>query len=200
MGYCVNCHEINITIEPDKLMELGILLSKLDQASPTGYRWVEPGFTKSMNIVEIFDEWGYEVEQDLDGTVIFCCHNSDKWGDDEKLFEAIAPAVQDGSLAHFVGEDGEHWKYVFKNGKMEKRDGAIDFSELPEDQNEQVKYLLDMTTHMPEGPEKFSRWLGFIQGAMWSLGLRKIDEMKDDNRVSVQNGLEKAIEVLRSHS
>lgn len=30
--------------------------------------------------------------------------------------------------------------------------------------------------------EKAMRWLGFIQGAMWRMGLRTIDEMREDNR------------------
>jgi hypothetical protein len=30
--------------------------------------------------------------------------------------------------------------------------------------------------------DKANRWLGFIQGALWSLGVTSIDEMKDWNR------------------
>lgn len=30
--------------------------------------------------------------------------------------------------------------------------------------------------------EKASRWLGFIQGVLWTLGVYSIAEMKDDNR------------------
>ena len=30
--------------------------------------------------------------------------------------------------------------------------------------------------------EKGMRWLGFIQGALWSNGVRTIEEMKEDNR------------------
>lgn len=30
--------------------------------------------------------------------------------------------------------------------------------------------------------EKAMRWLGFLQGALWSLGVYSIDQMKDDNR------------------
>jgi hypothetical protein len=50
---------------------------------------------------------------------------------------------------------------------------------------------------MPEKPDKFNRWLGFIQGSMWALGVREIEQMKADNRVSSQNGLWKAQEVLK---
>ncbi|KKN81612.1 hypothetical protein LCGC14_0318910 [marine sediment metagenome] len=30
--------------------------------------------------------------------------------------------------------------------------------------------------------EEAMRWLGFIQGAMWRMGLRTIEELRDDNR------------------
>jgi len=30
--------------------------------------------------------------------------------------------------------------------------------------------------------DKANRWLGFVQGALWVLGDKTIDEMRDDNR------------------
>ncbi len=30
--------------------------------------------------------------------------------------------------------------------------------------------------------EKIMRWLGFVQGVLWSTGTYSIDQMKDDNR------------------
>ena len=33
-----------------------------------------------------------------------------------------------------------------------------------------------------ENMEKACRWLGFIQGVLWSQGIYSIDEMRDDNR------------------
>jgi len=34
----------------------------------------------------------------------------------------------------------------------------------------------------PADLEKAMRWLGFIQGVLWSTGTRSIDEMREDNR------------------
>lgn len=36
----------------------------------------------------------------------------------------------------------------------------------------------------PERLEKKFRWLGFIQGALWSMGLYTVDELKADNMPS----------------
>lgn len=33
-----------------------------------------------------------------------------------------------------------------------------------------------------EHVEKIMRWLGFVQGVLWSTGTYTIDQMKDDNR------------------
>jgi len=30
--------------------------------------------------------------------------------------------------------------------------------------------------------DKAMRWLGFVQGYLWSIGAAEIDDMKDDNR------------------
>ena len=34
----------------------------------------------------------------------------------------------------------------------------------------------------PNGFEKANRWLGFIQGVLWTSGVFSIDHMRDDNR------------------
>lgn len=64
-----------------------------------------------------------------------------------------------------------------------------------------IEYLLDMCRRMndPEVEQdepKYNRWLGFIQGGLYTLGLRTIEEMKADNRESTEHGLVKAKEVL----
>lgn len=55
-------------------------------------------------------------------------------------------------------------------------------------QVEQRQLVLNMvdelTSTIPETgvTEKVNRWLGFIQGTMWALGLRSINRMHDENR------------------
>lgn len=41
----------------------------------------------------------------------------------------------------------------------------------------------ELRKHLSGGKvEKAMRWLGFVQGVLWSLGVVSIEEMKDDNR------------------
>jgi hypothetical protein len=59
--------------------------------------------------------------------------------------------------------------------------------EKPMDRLDALAHISWMCDQIPgflaEGKdEKVNRWLGFIQGALWSLGIRTIDQMRDDNR------------------
>ena len=44
-------------------------------------------------------------------------------------------------------------------------------------------HLVWMLEQIPElDHDKAMRWLGFVQGALWAIGKKSIDEMKADNR------------------
>ncbi len=70
--------------------------------------------------------------------------------------------------------------------------GAVPFRDRsPETREGQLNHLRFMcdqtiveaqTATSPPEIEKAMRWLGFIQGAFFSLGIRTIDEMREDNR------------------
>lgn len=49
---------------------------------------------------------------------------------------------------------------------------------------ERSKHLEWMLTEIPkiEDPEKRARWIGFVQGHMWTLGVFSIDEMREHVR------------------
>ena len=41
-----------------------------------------------------------------------------------------------------------------------------------------IKFMLD---NLPEDMEKANRWLGFIQGVLWTRGIYTIDDMREHN-------------------
>lgn len=52
---------------------------------------------------------------------------------------------------------------------------------------ERLDHLLFMANETMALPsqgrrEKAMRWLGFVQGAVWEMGIRSIRDLKDDNR------------------
>lgn len=72
------------------------------------------------NFIEnYFMEFAYfRPEFDNDGNITNLMFEGEKYGWGEKeLFRKIAPYVKEESYIHMVGEDGEHWKWEFQDGK-----------------------------------------------------------------------------------
>jgi len=62
---------------------------------------------------------GYIPEADDDGNVIDLDFAGDKLAyDEDKMFQKIAPFVEDGSFIEMRGEDGAMWRWVFSDGKV----------------------------------------------------------------------------------
>lgn len=61
--------------------------------------------------------------------------------------------------------------------KAKKRDTGVKWYD-------DLNHVLSMLPTMAkmEDPDKFNRWLGFVQGFLWALDLRTIDDMRDDIR------------------
>lgn len=63
------------------------------------------------------------------------------------------------------------------------------------------KHLKGMILRMPnreDNPFKWNRWLGFMQGVVWMLGKRSIDELKQANKESLNAGLRDINDVLQT--
>ena len=90
------------------------------------YGWVndppEGGFT---NLVDAFAAWRYNADFAQNGDVFVSYFDGEKWGDDPTLYKAIAPFVSENAEIYCRGEDGCHWKYVFKNGEAKECSGKI---------------------------------------------------------------------------
>ena len=52
--------------------------------------------------------------------------------------------------------------------------------------------FIDTGLVIPEDVEKANRWLGFIQGVLWTTGVRTIDEMREDNRAQSPSEVEQS--------
>jgi len=50
----------------------------------------------------------------------------EKMGCEDEIFKAIAEFVEDGYI-EMLGEDGDRWRYVFKDGKFEYKSATITF-------------------------------------------------------------------------
>lgn len=65
-------------------------------------------------------QYPYDYKFDTDGNINEIEYVGEKLGDDYNLFQRVAPYVRDGSFIEMHGEDGEHWRWIFKVGKCLK--------------------------------------------------------------------------------
>lgn len=73
----------------------------------------------------VFEEFGFDVQQD-DGNIVGLSYDN-KAGNEFELFRAIAPFMDDGMYVGFRGEDGEFYRYYFKNQEARQSEGTVSF-------------------------------------------------------------------------
>lgn len=101
MGYCASMRDSKFFVEAQ---HTGIVLAK----------------TK---------EWAYDFELDETGNVTGIEFLGEKVGEDYWMFQSIAPYVKDGSFIEMLGEDGEQWRWVFKDGNCREITAKVSWEE-----------------------------------------------------------------------
>lgn len=121
MGYCISVDSENFSFDKNKSNEiLKSVKEAVQNKQITECRWTNANsLLYSDNITELFDEMRFEVfekDQDIYGIDFF----GEKYdGCEEQFFKAIAPHINDGYL-EYIGEDGDKWRYIFKNGECKE--------------------------------------------------------------------------------
>ena len=94
---------------------------------------------KEGDIIQALKEWRYEAEtlwvSDLEKLatlseyedVFIKCFNSDRWGDDDRLWRALAPYIESGAIIEMRVEEQHYWRYVFQGGKLIEQQGHIEW-------------------------------------------------------------------------
>ena len=150
MGYCMYLHYQKFHIAADKKADALAAIKKLrdvEQEKGGGYHslngtkvrhwsWMgDQPYWECATLERAMKLWRWPVycddpaENDERGDVNEIEFTGEKMGDDQVLFNAIAPYVTDGSYLEMVGEDGERWRWVFKNGECREVTATVTFSE-----------------------------------------------------------------------
>lgn len=123
MGYCISMTESKFRIKRDNIDRVITAIEDLAKNMSKELKYVACGEI-SYNIDEAFDSFGYMVHFADDryndgsaGDIVGIDLTYDKLWFDYDMFQAIAPYVEDGSYIEISGEDGELWRWCFKNGK-----------------------------------------------------------------------------------
>jgi len=122
MGYCIDLVESDFHIKKENFDEAFKASRKLFEGGKR-FAWVENSEgMRARNICEMLEAWGYEPEAEVAddglGDILDLYFVREKIGDEETLFQAIAPYVEAESYLEYRGEDGAIWRYYFDGTKM----------------------------------------------------------------------------------
>jgi hypothetical protein len=93
------------------------------------YAWVENWqIENAENIRDILEAFRYKPTEDY-GDIESLDFDGEKIGDEVFLFGLLAPYVKSGSFLNMVGEDGAHWRWLFKNGRFKEVVGKVVYEE-----------------------------------------------------------------------
>jgi hypothetical protein len=121
MGYSARISETKFLIKEDNLEDSFIYTKDFLIKYDKKISYVEKEDIEATNNLEdLFEVFGFEIDFDsttghLD-TIDFVW---EKLGEEMILLKQIAPYVEEGSYIQWVGEDGDIWRYVFRNNIFE---------------------------------------------------------------------------------
>lgn len=83
-------------------------------------------FTIKAKILEdALKEYNWDVELNEDYDIIRISFSGDKLSDEVMIFAELAPFVESGSYIECRGDDGEMWRWIFQDGKLEEKKAKI---------------------------------------------------------------------------
>jgi hypothetical protein len=87
--------------------------------TPSHFAWMDEDYDeKCKDAEEILSELGFEVYIDCTDSLMIVGWQAEKVGDEGEFLSAIAHLVKPGSFIDWVGEDGDRWRWRFKDGVM----------------------------------------------------------------------------------
>jgi len=131
MGYYIELMESSFMILKENqdaaLTAIKALAGKetIKDSSGMHFSWVNTeNFLKAKTIHDALKEWHWETQVNQKGDIFDLYFTGEKLGDDNVLFDAIAPYVEDGYI-QMKGEDDYVWRWIFKGGQMRELPGTV---------------------------------------------------------------------------
>ena len=119
MRYCMQQRDSHFRMAAEKLPAALAAVQALAEQK-TSFQWVDSNFARQASTVaEILEAWRWEGEFDpITGDLTDIHFIGEKLGDEEILFQALAPFVDKGSFIEMQGEDGDLWRWTFDGQQM----------------------------------------------------------------------------------
>lgn len=113
-----------IMLNVDKMH--GFSFSPQGQTTERYYSWVSTQeVLKAETLAEALYAWRWEAGFDSSGNICDLSFTGEKRGQDEILFEVLAPHVKDGGYISMRGEDGYFWRWLFRDKKCINQSGRV---------------------------------------------------------------------------
>lgn len=126
MGYHMNQQKADFVIPFEQINATLAVIKNLKG----NFSWVNTEkVAQATNIEEAFNAWRWIIELDANDDIINIQFRGEKLGDDKDLFDCIAQYVKEGSYIQMVGEDGEIWRWVFRNKQCIEVAAVLTFPE-----------------------------------------------------------------------
>jgi len=132
MGYYVNYEVSELRIKAENVEACLAAINAMPEVlGKIGFSWVyypEEGWD---TLEQALEAWRWFAAKSSIGDIVVEAFEGEKMGDDEWLFETIAPFVEESPLvggSAYVegrGEDGCMWRYAFIGGKMVRQSPTI---------------------------------------------------------------------------
>ena len=105
------------------------------------FSWMHENYPEVCeDLFEIFDHLGFDYTKDGDGNIDSLSYDN-KQGAEEVFLAAIAPFVKDGSFMTWRGEDGELWRYLYRDGRLKTVPAVITFPEHLADEPTFMRFM-----------------------------------------------------------
>lgn len=130
MGYCIDVNYDNFSFDVSKARDLMREVKSVFKNGNIEGRWIYgKDVIESETIEEMFEELRFELYKDGDKYKIDYFNGEKLDGCEEELFKSMAKYIDDGSYLEYIGEDGEQWRYIFKNGECKEVYPTITYEE-----------------------------------------------------------------------
>lgn len=128
MGYYIEQKSADFKIRKENhASALGAIHRLMDKSQR--FMWVDPKYVhRAKTLSEALCAWRWEASVDeASGDIVGISFIGQKSGDDELLFEAIAPFVEPGSNIVIIGEDQHIWRWYFDGSTCSEQDAKLTF-------------------------------------------------------------------------
>lgn len=120
MGYCVEIEESTISFDKDKIDKLMDKVKRDFREDKIEGRWIDKNeVIEAEDVEEFFDALRLAIYEHRSMYKIDYLSGEKLDGCELQLYNSMAEFVDDGYI-EYLGEDGERWRYVFKDGKCEE--------------------------------------------------------------------------------